>query len=722
MRLTLRSLLGYLDDILEPQQTKELGEKISESGFAASLVARIREVVRRRRITAPEVTGPGSDPDPNVVAEYLDNTLPPDKVEDIERLCIESDVHLAEVAGSHQILTMVLGEPVDIPQSTRERMYSLGAVSDGSATPRTAAATVAPTTPATPTPTPTPKPEVPDYLRPAVSWRQVVPGAAALLVIGLWMGLIFSDPTMKSWRFWESNGVRNEATLSEASTAVKKDVPPEGEGVVPPELAGNIEPDPTVGTPAAIPSTAAEPAGANGLPPLPPANTELTASGTPAVAAISPPTTVMPAELPAAAANPTTAAPIAPTGTGPQPAQLFGESKLIYNATAGVLLRRETDLGWSVLPRRTLLHPGDDLACPEPFESPIQILDTDCEAVMAGPSRMTVLPAAAASRTSFRIDRGRFIFRRSVSAPLPDPTPIHIQLDDRAFLLELVTPGSEVGLEISRQLSAGPADRVQVMSFDGGIFLSNGSVRLTPAEGEPLILEAPAAFLQIVAGRILAAPQPLLSPPAWLTPLTGGTAAVAQQTARLFEDEFHLGTPMDATIPVLVEDRLPRQSELAVGALVLVDDLQGMVRALSAPPQETRQAAIAGLAAWIRRDPAHALRLSDELARRFSSETAQALTRLIWGFGMSDAQDPQLSSDLVAWLGDAEVAVREAAFFQILRLTGGQITYRYHPDRTESQRAMSVKQWDSHVRRYGALIEPAPTPVDPNAPPAATTN
>src|SRR5262249_4765867 len=126
MRLTLRTLLAYLDDILEPAQAREIGEKLNESSFASSLVSRIREVMRRRRLPASTLSGPGVGIDPNTVGEYLDNTLPPDGVADVEKICLESDVHLAEAAACHQILTLALGEPVDIAQQTRERMYALG--------------------------------------------------------------------------------------------------------------------------------------------------------------------------------------------------------------------------------------------------------------------------------------------------------------------------------------------------------------------------------------------------------------------------------------------------------------------------------------------------------------------------------------------------------------------------------------------------------------------
>ena len=126
MRLTLRTLLAYLDDILEPAQTREMGARIEESGAARTLIDRIREVLRRRRLLAPDLEGPGTGIDPNTVAEYLDNTLTPDAVADVERVCLESDVQLAEVAACHQVLTLVLGEPVSVLPQSRERMYALG--------------------------------------------------------------------------------------------------------------------------------------------------------------------------------------------------------------------------------------------------------------------------------------------------------------------------------------------------------------------------------------------------------------------------------------------------------------------------------------------------------------------------------------------------------------------------------------------------------------------
>jgi hypothetical protein len=123
VRLTLRTLLAYLDDTLEPAQAKLIGQKVAESDTAQELIARIKAVTRRRRVTAPPATG--AKVDANLIAGYLDNLLSAEQQAEVEQTCLASDLHLAEMAACHQILTLVLGEPALVPPTAKQRMYGL---------------------------------------------------------------------------------------------------------------------------------------------------------------------------------------------------------------------------------------------------------------------------------------------------------------------------------------------------------------------------------------------------------------------------------------------------------------------------------------------------------------------------------------------------------------------------------------------------------------------
>ena len=173
MRLTLRTLLAYMDGLLDPKDSQEIGKKIEASKFATDLFHKIRDVMRRLRLAAPSLTERGTNLDCNTVAEYLDNALPKDRVPDFEEVSLKSELHLAEVASCHQILTMVLGEPAEIDPESRQRMYQLPTVANRVDEERQAAVEAAnmlsgdgsgSASPAPPMKV-RPRPVVPEYLR-----------------------------------------------------------------------------------------------------------------------------------------------------------------------------------------------------------------------------------------------------------------------------------------------------------------------------------------------------------------------------------------------------------------------------------------------------------------------------------------------------------------------------------------------------------------------------
>ncbi len=421
MRLTLRTLLAYLDGNLEPDDAEDIGKKIQESEFATQLVHRIRDCTRRTRLGTPSLIGRGLGADPNTVAEYLEYRLGDDRVPEFERICLESEAHLAEVASCHQILTLVLGEPAEVDPQMRQHLYSLVAHADappvqndierqpiGAAPAVTAAAASTPTLGVSPPAvTRRPKPEVPDYLRES-GWR-LWPVAALVLVAATltFAGLVFFGPALFRDRFIALTGGAPEeaqaktptepekttdqqppetatappATAEKSASApeVAPDMPPVGSGdeAQPLEPAGDAAP--ALPEPAVMPPDASSEA-ATPIPPEPaplvPDKSDAADAGNATTAAPQP----LPGELPAteggtpAEPMPGVDAPQPLPGVGAgapaaprEPAQGFGR---YIKTTHEVLLKLDPATGdWTRLPADSPLNKGDrllslPLSCP----------------------------------------------------------------------------------------------------------------------------------------------------------------------------------------------------------------------------------------------------------------------------------------------------------------------------------------------------------------------
>jgi hypothetical protein len=366
-----------LDDVLDPTDKEELAQKIESSDFAKDLVHQTRDSVRRLRLSAPQVLGTGMGMDPNTVAEYLDNALPPEQVGDYERICLESDVHLAETAACHHVLTMVLGEPAEVEPRSRQRMYMIPAESRErrrlraepahsrsplATTVAVAAAPAAAVTagPARPVPA-TNAYEIPEYLRNPAWWRSraVVAALAAVLVVGAalyfisdLMGWLGGAPNVAVVDADAQPNVSESKPRAEVAQTETTPVPAQPAPTTPvtdviprttselgtaPETTATAEPiasapsaEPGVGdgTPAtvdagAIPATTADQPATSVVessPPENPATTSIAAGPASTVADETPPADPSVTASPLAAATPDTAtATVAPSSPGDAP-------------------------------------------------------------------------------------------------------------------------------------------------------------------------------------------------------------------------------------------------------------------------------------------------------------------------------------------------------------------------------------------------------------------
>ena len=723
MRLTLRTLLAYLDDILEPTQAKEIGHKISESGFATTLVSRIKEVMRRRRLTAPDLEGPGSGMDPNLVAEYLDNTLSPEGVANVEKTCLESDVHLAEVAACHQILTLVLGEPVEIREETRERMYAVAAAKTGPAAMANEAKPLlaGDGRQTVPPPPPLAQPaardpdtvlDVPDYLKPTPLWRRWLPAAAVAFFAFIWLASVYYDLAL--WQFTSG---------SAPPPAVVPAKPPVG--IVAENKVNEPAPESkTQGEPAANPAGTPEVSATSPPAASTPAegSTDVVPNETPAVvsnepAAVANPeaaTTTPPAGEPAAEPSPAAVATATPPTPQPPPAAptaVVGESPDVeYTSLDGLLLLLRPGVDdWVVSPRRALIHVQEQLAVPEPYTSQFE--------VGKGQARLTLLPGTLVRRLDptaeaplgYQISRGRMLMEsRPLGGGQESPVVVSIRIANEDFRLELLQPGTLCGIEVQRPQPQKFKQPPDPSEFTGVLYVKAGSVTFFGSDGQQTAIDGPAS-MPLTPGlpRVpQSRPEAVAgSFPQWLSADVRPLSPIARRMATQFENEIEKDQAVWTSVPAITDDQRPRIAELACKLLDLTGNYQALVRALARTEhEEALQAAIEGLRNWLAVSAENDALLVTQLEASFPPDTVGVVQQLLWGYDVEDGRDPVISEQLVNWLQHDHVAVRELAIYQIARLTNRRL--EYHASLPAAGRRAAIDRWKNHLQKTGALIAP----------------
>jgi len=700
MRLTLRTLLAYLDDILEPADAREIGTKIAESPVAGKMVDRIREVMRRRRITAPELTGPGSGPDPNLVAEYLDNTLAPEAVTEIERICLESDIHLAETAGCHQILTIVLGEPVDISSQTRERMYALGAIAPappqngGSATERepipsamadtrrtavAAAATVQ-------SGDETFAGGVPEYLRRRPLWKKLAPAALAALVLAWFLWVVFDFQSL-----WNPQQPVAVAQREETVRPIDN-VPADGAAKMEQQVPAASTPETTV--------AASEPVASPVVPE--------------AAAVPSQPVTDLVVETPVDAVVVEPAPSVEPAPVEPAPPAIIDNSPpLKYSSLDGIALRYQADANdWNVLQRQSALKGGDWIATPEPFTSRIDVDGGRLAITVNGGSIVQLLSPPEGRLLTVQVDCGHVgLYRPAGEGAGADPVQIDVKVGGLDLGIELLEPGTLVGIEAVIRPPFGKPEIAPPLTYDGGVYLVAGSANVETGPDQRVVLSKENGWLPWPSNAGEWQPAPLLAAPQWLTPEGRALPSVDQTFANIFERMFTQTEPVSVTVPGIVRDKRGRISRYAVETLALTQNIPQMMHALQSENDEARRAAIVGLREWLPRSGDNAAILHDEATRYFRDDEAGPVEQMLWGYTQQDFRNPEVSARLIGWLANENLAIRELALFHIK--TGANRQTDYHPLAPVAQRQSAINRLNDIMRRQGALLPPETQPPQP---------
>ena len=771
MRLTLRTMLAYLDDILEPADAQELGRKIDQSDFASSLVHRIRTSMRRLRLGAPPLDGKGMGLDPNTVAEYLDSTLPQDRMPDFEKVCLESDVHLAEIAACHQVLALVLGEPAEIEPALRQRVYELISpqaeipgyfpvppVEPQLAEPATDAPAardapvstepespapppvIAPAAPAAsasstvaegaavPPPAPvavSPRHEVPDYLRKGSS-LPLWPVLATLLIAFLLAvaGLRALGPFDRNHPVLGFLGgpaeIANKAeepvvTVDQADAVAvqgesRRSAP--GDDVESQEEA--VPAPPEVRTTAPVEAENGNAAGdsrasesAETARPVGDALSDLPLPPLPGTAADSGPE--MTTDATDSAAPPAVAEGSAESPATGRPAE-SGEG-----ASSG--------LGRYVSEDQVLVrHDADSnfwLRLPP-------------RAVLRGSDELLVLPAYRpqvlltsgvqlmfAGQTSARLEQPDDAGIARLTVPFGRLLVVTVGRPDARLQLNLAGREGILGFSDAESVAAVEVRHWRLPGTDPETVPAVPVVRLQATSGvvewEPRG-EGSAAAIPIQAGQTyvwVGSDPPRLVPdeeiPGWVD---GQEVSSFQRLERMAAQEVQPALsgerPVTLSLQELTGHRRLEVRHLAALSLAYLDEFEPMINALDDPARKIAWGAYYdAFQQALARSPQTAEHVRTEL-ERLRGEDAGVLYRLLWGYSPEQLRSGAAES-LVEFLNHPDMDVRVLAFQNLLRITG--MTQLYYPEQSDEGRRRAVNAWGQRLQAGEIVYKTPPSPL-----------
>ena len=706
MRLTLRTLLAYLDDRLAPQQAKEIGQKLTTSPFATELADRIRSVVRRRRL-AKESTGQ-KNIDANLIAEYLDDQLTPELVALIEKEILTSDHSLAEVAATHQIIGS-LNDPVEIADSLKERLHRLGPQPDADEAAAQATTTSSEWKP--------------------LEAQSVKQKRSPMLLLGAmvlgWLVLVATDSNLFRGEGTETptnnsqlanndgdpiDAVDDESTAEPDAAGVDSSAPP-----VVADATTNPKTGPASAEPSAESSTGVDPATtATGEPvTLTNPDAEGTAAAGSPTESVEPPvvaaTDAMPStpvtEAGTAGADtpPTNAEPPSPdmpvTYTVDDPFRMF----LQYNPQASAFVWASQEVrnaSWNEIVR------GELLGLPHPFHATVSVLDAGWSATVRGQS----LVRFAADGSGAELYDGGLVLQ---SAEAQDGKPFLVTTGGLTFEVDIPADGRRVGIQVMPSPLPIGAEGVAAEQAN---FLPGGRVTLVSvfAADTAATIRVNGREVQLATGTQATwrtddsgAPMGVAATmPDWIFAVSEVPTDSTRELLMEIATTLQKSPSVSDSYEELLDDRNPLKAEYAAAVPALIRELDSLCEILLNTEQSgVRRVAIDGLQYSMTTIPGAMDKVSQVLRTRLTGDETADAVKLLMGVSPVEGEDRFVSEWLVSMLENRRASMRELAIVNLERLTGTRDGFQTDDDAT--RRSSSVRRWRRRLSRNdGRLLSP----------------
>jgi hypothetical protein len=707
--------LAYLDDTLEPTEIKQIGQKVAESDAAQELIARIKQITRRRRLTTPPSSGPGAaNFDPNTVAEYLDNALSGDQIAEVEKLCLESDVHLAEIATCHQILTLVLGEPALVPPTARERMYGL--VQGKESIPfRKAGITTQPAAAANGLQDDSDESPIGLALMRRGGWsRWALPAAGILLVAGLVFTLVKVLPGgSHSKQVASISAKRSDGDSADADRVVSKGKQKENAVT---EKSAPKEDEPAKAS-ADAKEKSAEPAKTTETAK---AGESTTVAKNPETATPSTPKETATAVTPAVQTPPANAAGGSEKAGAPSTERReVGTYTVAPRNGPTLLVQRQGDQPWRRLTPGGRVFSTDPLVSLPGYLSEVR-LDSGVQLQLRGlvPQFATDVMMNFLSESSvalhpskdvdvdFTLNSGRVYLANHKDQ---GPARVRLRFDREIWELTLAEPDTEVIVELIKRYFG------DFRWQDGEEPLANVYLAILKGKGTfkrdynsfNLEMPGPAFVMWDNKGRGLSERQPLQRPfPQWDKAPPANKEADEMGTA--LEDLSKRMTDKKSVDVALVEglqsDR-PSQRLLSIYCLGALDEVRRLLDVLGDEDPNRgidRITAVRVLQRWISRGPQAGKLLFDHEKRsgiltenrKYLTGEAETILKLLYGFSVAESRSPDTYRVLADYLLSPKIAIRELAIGHLYAM-GAPV--KFNPAWSDAERQKAAAEVNKMV-------------------------